>query len=622
MSAIITSFKKLTSTEINIDSLNQFLRFIESETKRRKLKLPEQLIKDKLLSVKKLADKKGIKEFTINTNKLTTQLGKITDVGEVVPGGAVDMYWLAVNPTNYTGEKPIKEKKYFDPKTVQSYFALKSIEFGNWMNQKDRMSFLYAFARSMDILAIIFGQKAERMGLKCKLSVAFGARGVPNSKAHYNLAPISLINLTKKHGHHSLIHEWAHALDNQITVATSKGKTMLTGGESTRKKTDEAALKSTNGFVVILEQIFHLLFWEKDGKPSEYQLRLKKQTDYYNYRAEIFARLMEVYTFYLLQKKGYTNHFLVKKSYANPVYVTKSELKTVNHLIEQYIKLAFQTLYEGKKPVVKLPAKQMQLFGVETTVANKILSIGKSVVETVAAAKTVKQMFSDIPKDLAELVSPIGEKKQPAEYFNLTGPISDFLGKIEKRTTGSVTVTLDGSRGSGKTRFVYQVMNELSSQGLKGLFFSLEEHKDSVLIAEKVKQYISDTAKPNINIISEVPQGFDTILKYAPYYDYIVVDSWQKVPNSYGRLDELRKAINGKIIILIFQQTTAGEMRGGASSAFDADIVLKTDVSENDYTENFVYADKNRYQDKPLHELAYSIYHRKTFNPTNSKDEK
>ena len=47
-------------------------------------------------------------------------------------------------------------------------------------------------------------------------------------------------------------------------------------------------------------------------------------------------------------------------------------------------------------------------------------------------------------------------------------------------------------------------------------------------------------------------------------------------------------------------------MRGGTKSQFDTDIVLFTEKYD-DYRHN--YTDKNCYQDKPLNELQYNIFH-------------
>jgi hypothetical protein len=73
---------------------------------------------------------------------------------------------------------------------------------------------------------------------------------------------------------------------------------------------------------------------------------------------------------------------------------------------------------------------------------------------------------------------------------------------------------------------------------------------------------------------------------------------------------DLRKKYDGKLFIVIFQQTTDGKMRGGSKSQFDADIVLFTEKMA-DYRENYIFADKNRYQNKPLDGLKFNIFSKK-----------
>ena len=48
-------------------------------------------------------------------------------------------------------------------------------------------------------------------------------------------------------------------------------------------------------------------------------------------------------------------------------------------------------------------------------------------------------------------------------------------------------------------------------------------------------------------------------------------------------------------------------MRGGSKSQFDGDIVGFIE-KQPDYKENYMYFDKNRYQDKNLEELKYNIF--------------
>jgi hypothetical protein len=54
-------------------------------------------------------------------------------------------------------------------------------------------------------------------------------------------------------------------------------------------------------------------------------------------------------------------------------------------------------------------------------------------------------------------------------------------------------------------------------------------------------------------------------------------------------------------------------MRGCSKSQFDADIVLFTE-KKDDYKNNYVYADKNRYQSKSLDSLHFNIFSGKLNN--------
>ena len=50
-------------------------------------------------------------------------------------------------------------------------------------------------------------------------------------------------------------------------------------------------------------------------------------------------------------------------------------------------------------------------------------------------------------------------------------------------------------------------------------------------------------------------------------------------------------------------------MRGDSKAALDSDIILKDYKDEDDdFTQNYVYTYKNRYQERGLDELKYSIF--------------
>lgn len=95
-------------------------------------------------------------------------------------------------------------------------FGFRGIEFGNYVNNKERQDHVNnAFDSLMD-LATAVGISTEDLALGGQLGLAFGARGSGNASAHYE--PIkTVINLTKKNGAGSLAHEYWHALDNYFS---------------------------------------------------------------------------------------------------------------------------------------------------------------------------------------------------------------------------------------------------------------------------------------------------------------------------------------------------------------------------------------------------------------------
>lgn len=195
------------------------------------------------------------------------------------------------------------------------------------------------------------------------------------------------------------------------------------------------------------------------------------------------------------------------------------------------------------------------------------------------------------------------------ETFIIADPqMQAFLGDVERKNTGSTAITITGGAGSGKTRFAFQFINALA-QNYKVGHASLEEQPDSKLYFDKVQQYLDQTAQANV----EAPEieNMQDLQALIERNDVIVIDSFTKI-REWDRnflLDrDLRKKYNGKLFLIIFQQTVAGNMRGGTTSEFDGDIILYTQVFP-DYRENYTYPYKNRYNSTPREQLRYSVYH-------------
>ena len=216
------------------------------------------------------------------------------------------------------------------------------------------------------------------------------------------------------------------------------------------------------------------------------------------------------------------------------------------------------------------------------------------------------------------LVKKIGEKSSdsPSEFFTVAGEVGKFLQRVERKPVHSVVITMDGEQGAGKTTTLFKFMDAFASPSNSCLFISGEEHQDSDLITDKVKEYLSPEAVKNTDIVSEV-KDIPELYELISDYEIIFIDSWQKLIRMVGtlRLDEdLRKKFNGKVFVIIFQQTTTGRTKGGSEVVFDGDIITKM-VKCASFADNYAYFDKNRYTLVPSETLRYNIATGKVYNP-------
>ncbi len=207
------------------------------------------------------------------------------------------------------------------------------------------------------------------------------------------------------------------------------------------------------------------------------------------------------------------------------------------------------------------------------------------------------------------------------EIFNIENPdLSTFLGEIERKNIGSNVITLTGGAGSGKTRFAFQFMNALA-QNYKVGHASLEEHPESKLYFDKATQYLDSQAQNNISVLeNETLDGLENLINEN---EVIVIDSFAKLREMDSKFlvdKDLRKKYNGKLFLVIFQQTSDGKMRGGSTSEFDGDIILFTKTFD-DPKENFVYPSKNRYNALPLSELKYSVFYQQLLHDEEQQEQ-
>lgn len=299
--------------------------------------------------------------FEIWDDYEVNSIGKIEDAGRIVDGGRIDQYWQGdeapqLYPKHFIGTSEIIDKPWlFDPNKGLAHFNLRSIEFGNWMNQEDRANFLYASMLSLHHLAKIFKIKDGEIGLGGKLSIALGARGKGGAAGHYEATPYSVINITKTKGIGVLAHEYAHAVDNVISFYTGgKSQKFVSGGRTTRKGYDEEIAESGNWFEQQFEELFNILYFDNKGNPTKFNESISKMEEYWNRRNEVFARTSEVLVKLKLQGKEIKNHFLVSGA-GGPAYPDVSLLLKVSGIMNKIYKRAFKLFREGGLDGVNIP---------------------------------------------------------------------------------------------------------------------------------------------------------------------------------------------------------------------------------------------------------------------------
>lgn len=222
-------------------------------------------------------------------------VGKLLDSYTPRGGGRVDDFWGNLKPSKRLLGREVTPQPYFvDPEKAVNYFGLKGIEFGNWMNQQERLDFMFATLVTMSDMARVMNVAANKMGLKQKLQLAFGARGNGGAAAAFYSPFFYLINLTKTNGQYSFAHEFGHALDADLHLRIYGKDGMISGGSSTSRQVYPEAFDK-NSVEYLFEKVFECLYVNPNGSHTMFYKEQGKRTDYYRMRAEVWARTFEKY---------------------------------------------------------------------------------------------------------------------------------------------------------------------------------------------------------------------------------------------------------------------------------------------------------------------------------------
>ena len=271
----------------------------------------------------------------------------VSDVGNVLlDRSRISRFWkkhkFNSNRFAETNEKDLH--KLVNSQVTANRFGLKSLTFGNWLTYEERVEFLIGLTDALFLIQeTIFPNKTTKIVGQGILSISLGGRGRGGSAAAHYEPFGDFINLTKPYiNGGSLFHEYSHFVDYNLAKRLKlKSEHFVSGGDSTRKTVDEDKLKSKIKLVRLFEQLFQILYWNEDGKPTTFQNNLKDATDYYNYRNEVFARTCEVYIYLKIKKK---NTILTGKKHESKVYPSAALVEKCIPILDQI----FQSFAVGR----------------------------------------------------------------------------------------------------------------------------------------------------------------------------------------------------------------------------------------------------------------------------------
>ncbi|MCQ2387928.1 MAG: hypothetical protein MJ066_05760 [Clostridia bacterium] len=232
---------------------------------------------------------------------------------------------------------------------LMDYYNLKGFEFGQWLNQAERIDHVLAAASCLNDLEKVFG---KNIGIDGNVGLAFGARGSKGAAAHFE--PVNnMINLTKKQGAGCLAHEYGHALDYNLGAYVDQNRryAFLSGGSSTALTIPENTGGPLRTFVnKIVDFCANTDGYKKirNANPkaeTNLEKRFAAAKGYYLQRTEIFARFCEVYFAHLFESNQYLAKEIEIYEYKNNwQYIKKAEFKKIKPTADKLFKLINKTL--------------------------------------------------------------------------------------------------------------------------------------------------------------------------------------------------------------------------------------------------------------------------------------
>lgn len=202
---------------------------------------------------------------------------------------------------------------------------------------------------------------------------------------------------------------------------------------------------------------------------------------------------------------------------------------------------------------------------------------------------------ADLPKPPGPAISKVaqavgtggigGKDLRSMEFatFTLPGELGRFLGELDRNMT---SFALTGDSGAGKSYFSFALAKLFLEGGFRVKYYSLEEGLGK-LTKEKLEAF--DIG----NELTLAGTGkLADVRKDATKFDLLIVDSFQKLDAKAEDFEALRQDFPQTLFLIIFQKTSGGTIRGGASIKFNSSATI--DVQRRDH-ERVAVMEKGRY---------------------------
>lgn len=205
--------------------------------------------------------------------------------------------------------------------------------------------------------------------------------------------------------------------------------------------------------------------------------------------------------------------------------------------------------------------------------------------------KNVKERLREAGFVFASETGQVG--KEVKGLFRLKGEVGRLLGNLQRFR---LTISISGATHSSKSDLLMQLLNGFLDLQMTAALLDLEHGGlQSKETRAAIDRNITKCNRQRLAVIDAVG-GVDDIRGYADMVDVVAIDSGRELrEHTNAWLNDLRKEYPETIFVVIWQQTTSGEIRGGSAAHFDSTVVIESfRPDENDHRKNYAKVRKNR----------------------------